>query len=374
MKKLIITSFAIFVLAFALNAQSDFSTQGWWKPAEKSYPFVQDGTITFRLNAPTAKKVTLLFDEWNIQKKDMTRLENGLWETTISGVKPGIYEYKFDVDGIIVLDMKNPDVKSGTELYANTIEVTGDSPRVDQRVLTGSQVDIISYKSSSLNRYRSVWVYVPEIYYKNKNMRFPVLYLRHGGGDNESSWVRSANADAILDNLIAAGKASPMIVVMTNGLTDGSWAGGSSPDGMMALETELLNDVIPLIESRYRVKKGRQYRAIAGLSMGGGQSFVIGLRNLDKFSSIGEFASGLLSEPFDYEKYGINPNAEKINSSLELLWISCGTLDTRWKGHLAFDSDLTARGIHHKFDSSEYGHQWQFWREQLELFVQQIFR
>lgn len=374
MKRLIITAFAIIAGAFALNAQSNFSTQGWWKPAGKSYPYVQDGTITFRLNAPTAKKVTLLFDERNILKKDMTRSENGIWETTISGVKPGIYEYKYDVDGIIVLDLKNPNVKFGTEIYANTIEVTGDTPRVDQRVLTGSQVDIISYKSSSLNKCRRIWVYVPAIYYQNKHMRLPVLYLRHGGGDNESSWVRSANADAILDNLIADGKANPMIVVMTNGLTDGSWAGGSSPEGMKALETELINDVIPLIESRYRVKKDRKHRAIAGLSMGGGQSFVIGLRNLDKFSSIGEFSSGILSEPFDYEKYGINLNAEKINESLDLLWISCGTLDTRWKGHLAFDTDLTARGINHKFDSSEYGHQWQFWREQLALFVQQIFR
>ena len=107
--------------------------------------------------------------------------------------------------------------------------------------------------------------------------------------------------------------------------------------------------------------------------MGGGQSFVIGLRNLDKFSAIGEFSSGLLSEPFDYEKYGIDSDSVKINDSLNLLWVSCGTLDTRWNGHQAFDADLTRRGIRHTFDSSRYGHQWQFWREQLALFVQQVF-
>lgn len=373
MKRLIITALAPLLLAVGLNAQNNFSTQGWWEPAGKTYPLVENGSITFRLEAPEARKVTLLFDEWTILRQEMSRGQDGIWETTVSGVKPGVYEYKFVVDGNVVLDMKNPSVKFGTEIYANTVEVTGAEPRVDQRVLTGSQVDILSYRSSSLGRYRRIWVYVPEAYFRNKNKKFPVLYLRHGGGDDESSWVRSANADAIMDNLIAAGKADPMIVVMTNGLTDGSWAGGSSPEGMKTLETELLSDVIPLVESRYRVKKDRRHRAIAGLSMGGGQSFVIGLRNLDKFSAIGEFSSGLLSEPFDYEKYGIDPDPVKINDSLSLLWVSCGTLDTRWNGHKAFDADLTRRGIRHTFDSSRYGHQWQFWREQLALFVQQVF-
>lgn len=373
MKRLIITALAPLLLAVGLNAQNNFSTQGWWEPAGKTYPLVENGSITFRLEAPEARKVTLLFDEWTILRQEMSRGQDGIWETTVSGVKPGVYEYKFVVDGNVVLDMKNPSVKFGTEIYANTVEVTGAEPRVDQRVLTGSQVDILSYRSSSLGRYRRIWVYVPEAYFRNKNKKFPVLYLRHGGGDDESSWVRSANADAIMDNLIAAGKADPMIVVMTNGLTDGSWAGDSSPEGMKTLETELLSDVIPLVESRYRVKKDRRHRAIAGLSMGGGQSFVIGLRNLDKFSAIGEFSSGLLSEPFDYEKYGIDPDPVKINDSLSLLWVSCGTLDTRWNGHKAFDADLTRRGVRHTFDSSRYGHQWQFWREQLALFVQQVF-
>lgn len=374
MKRLTIIALASLLLAVSLSAQNNFSTKGWWEPAGMNYPLVENGSITFRLKAPEAKKVTLLFDEWNILKQDMTRGQDGIWETILTDVKPGVYEYKFVVDGNVVLDMKNPSVKFGTELYANTVEMTGSEPRVDQRVLTGSQVDIISYMSSSLNKYRRIWVYVPKAYYLNKHKKFPVLYLRHGGGDDESSWVRSANADAIMDNLIAASKVTPMIVVMTNGLTDGSWAGGSSPEGMRALETELLSDVIPLVESRFRVKKDRQHRAIAGLSMGGGQSFVIGLRNLDKFSAIGEFSSGLLSEPFDYGKYGIDPDPVKINDALNLLWISCGTLDTRWEGHQAFDADLTGRGISHTFDSSAYGHQWQFWREQLALFIQQIFQ
>ena len=198
MKRLIVTALAPLLLAVGLNAQNNFSTQGWWEPAGKTYPLVENGSITFRLEAPEARKVTLLFDEWTILRQEMSRGQDGIWETTVSGVKPGVYEYKFVVDGNVVLDMKNPSVKFGTEIYANTVEVTGAEPRVDQRVLTGSQVDILSYRSSSLGRYRRIWVYVPEAYFRNKYKKFPVLYLRHGGGDDESSWVRSANADAII--------------------------------------------------------------------------------------------------------------------------------------------------------------------------------
>jgi enterochelin esterase family protein len=177
-----------------------------------------------------------------------------------------------------------------------------------------------------------------------------------------------------MDNAIAAG-ATPMLVVMTNGLTDGSWAGGSSPEGMALLEKELLSDVIPLVEKRYRVRKDRASRAIAGLSMGGGQSFVIGLRNLDKFAWIGEFSSGLLSDPaLDLAPYGVTLDPATINKSLKLLWISCGTKDERWEGHCAFDALLTRNGIVHGFDSAPYAHQWQFWREQLYTFVGRIFK
>ena len=369
------------LIALALSlpaiAQSSFSTSGWWNPStDKFSPCIgEDGDITFRLKAPKAKNVVLNFDEWNIVKTRMTKDKSGVWSATLSGIKPGVYEYWFDVDGVKVFDTCNPSIKYGTELYANTVEVTGAEPRIDQRVLAGSQVDILSYISSSLGTLRHMYVYVPAAYFTDKEARFPVLYLRHGGGDDESSWVKSANMDAIMDNLIASGDAVPMIVVMTNGLTDGSWAGGSSPEGMAKLEKELLDDVIPLVQSRYRVTDDRCSRAIAGLSMGGGQSYVIGMRNLDKFSSIGEFSSGLLSEPLDYSRYGIDVNDVKhINSALGLLWVSCGTLDNRWDGHLAFSEDLQRRGITHVFDSEEYGHQWQFWRNQLAKFVTKIFK
>ena len=374
MRKWILT---VSLLALGLAAQAQgFSTQGWWQPAAPAFsPQVhQDGTITFRLKAPKARTVQLAFDEGDILYKDMTE-NSGVWETTIGPVNPGVYEYKFIVDGLKMLDYPNPNVKAGTEIYCNTVEVKGDAPRIDERVLTGSEINVISYRSSVLGTYRRVCVYVPAVYFSQPKRKFPVLYLRHGGGDHERSWWESANADAIMDNVIAAG-AEPMLVVMTNGLTDGSWAGGSSPEGISALEKELMDDVIPLIEKRYRVRKDRASRAIAGLSMGGGQAFVIGLRNLDKFAWVGEFSSGLLSDTgLDLSSYGISlDNPAVINKSLNLLWISCGTKDVRWDGHCAFSGMLTQKGIRHEFDSAPYAHQWQFWREQLYQFASRIFK
>lgn len=374
MRKLIAITAASLVLSLAASAQG-FSTSGWWEPAGPVFsPQVHsDRSVTFRLKAPKARTVRLAFGEGDILYKDMQE-HRGIWEVTIGPVEPGVYEYKFEVDGLKMLDYPNPAVKAGTEIYCNTVEIKGDEPRFDERILTGSEIDVISYRSSALGTYRRVCIYVPAIYFEEPRRSFPVLYLRHGGGDHERSWWESAQADAIMDNAIAAG-ATPMLVVMTNGLTDGSWAGGSSPEGMALLEKELLSDVIPLVEKRYRVRKDRASRAIAGLSMGGGQSFVIGLRNLDKFAWIGEFSSGLLSDPaLDLAPYGVTLDPATINKSLKLLWISCGTKDERWEGHCAFDALLTRNGIVHGFDSAPYAHQWQFWREQLYTFVGRIFK
>lgn len=372
-------SLLILFLFFCISIYGQtFSTEGWWSPeAQKYSPVVSaDGHITFRTSAPNATEVKLLFGEWDVEPVSMYKNARGDWEVTIGPIVPGVYEYKYEIDGLKVLDYKNPIVKTGTEVYGSIVEVRGETPRFDQYVRAGSEVDVISYVSTPLSQRRKVYVYVPAVYYENPEIRLPVLYLRHGGGDDESSWVRSASADAIMDNLIADGKAVPMIVVMTNGLTDGSWAGGSNVEGMAALEQELIEDVMPLIEKRYRVRTDRKSRAIAGLSMGGGQAFVIGMRHLELFSAIGEFSSGLLSDSsWDYSKYGIESldDPTKVNSMVDMLWIACGTKDSRWEGHLEFHQMLEKKGITHTYHHSNHGHEWQFWREQLRDFATALF-
>src|SRR5690554_530828 len=362
--KLVLSLLLFFTLVvFTSDAQvtkNTFSTEGWWKPAEPPFsPVVHDdGSITFRLKAPGAKKVNLHFDEWDISKWEMKNDGNGIWEVTIPPVLPRVYQYTYEVDGMHIVDFANPEVKAGTMVYGSIVEVHGDSPRYDEiQDVSHGEVHILTYKSTTLGKLRSMYVYIPAQYERQQNRTFPVLYLRHGGGDREGSWVKDGRAAIILDNLISEEKAVPMLVVMSNGFTDGTWAGGSSVEGMGILEEELLNDIIPVIESRYRVKKENTGRAIAGLSMGGGQAFVIGMRNLDKFSAIGQFSSGLLSDnKFNYSEYipNLPSDANDINDSLNLLWISCGDKDSRYQGHIDFVNGLMNRSIEHQFHTSSY--------------------
>ncbi len=367
---------------YAQTPVNTYSVQGWWEPASPPFsPVVNsDRTITFRVKAPGASSVNLLFGEWDVKPQSMGKDSAGIWSINIAPVAPGIYSYLFSVDSNKLPDFANPVTKSGTELYSSIVEVSGNpGPRVDeiQNVPHGI-MHLHRYMSTPLKRIRGLNVFLPAEYFTQQGNRFPVLYLRHGGGDNETSWSQaSGRADVILENLVAARKAVPMIIVMTNGLTDGSWAGGSSKEGMTKLEEELFKDVIPLVEREYRVKADRGSRAIAGLSMGGGQAYIIGLQNLDKFSWIGEFSAGLLSDAkFDINERipGIFDNAARINDQLKLLWIGCGKDDPRYIGHLALVDQLNKKNIRNEFHSASGGHEWKVWREQLEGFMQKIFR
>jgi len=382
MKNIILLFVALLTLGiFSTEAQTNtFNTTGWWKPSGPKFsPVVNaDKSITFRLKAPKAKKVLLLFDEWEVVPRPMKKDKAGIWSITIASIEPRLYQYTFLVDGLKVIDLVNPVVKAGTEVYGSVVEVDGDTPRFDEeKHVAHGEIHILNYISTPLKKRRQVYVYIPAEYSKLSNCSFPVLYLRHGGGDSESSWVNDGRAAVILDNLIGKQKAEPMIVVMTNGLTDGSWSGGSTVEGMDILEKEIFEDVIPFIERRYRVKTDKDSRAIAGLSMGGGQAFVLGMRNPDQFSYIGQFSAGILSEDnFDFNNYvpGFLNDSAEINQKIKLLWISCGTKDPRYQGHLNLVTRLGKIGIKNEFHEEQAGHEWKFWRSQLKEFAQQLFK
>ena len=252
-----------------------------------------DRTITFRLRAPEANTVSLSFGG----SKPMTKDATGVWTATAGPMAPEIYQYNFVVDGVRILDPGNPNLKNGRALDASVVEVPGNPPRFDEvQAVAHGAVQIRMYSSTPLKKLRTLYVYTPPQYDTETSRRFPVLYLRHGSGDTEENWSDTGRAGVILDNLIAARKAVPMIVVMPNGDTDGTWGGGSSPEGIELLGQELLTDIMPMIEKVYRVAAGRENRAITGLSMGGGQAFTIGLKHMDLFAWVGEFSSGLVSD------------------------------------------------------------------------------
>jgi|SRR6218665_183247 len=370
------------VVSFTVKAQTNtYSVKDWWKPASPKFSPVVDssGNIIFRVKARQAQSVSVSFGEWDVHPQKMTKDTAGVWAATIGPVEPGIYAYTFSIDGVRTLDFVNPAVKAGTEVYSNVIEVPGrGTPRFDelQQVPHGTIVTL-RYTSTPLRRPRSLRVFLPPGYDNNRSNRYPVLYLRHGGGDDETSWTQqSGSADIILENLLAKKQAVPMIIVMSNGLTDGSWAGGSTKEGMEQLEEELLKDIIPVIEQQYRVKKDKNARAIAGLSMGGGQAYIIGLRHPELFSWIGEFSAGLLSDKdFDINERapGVFNDPAALNAGIKLLLIGCGTDDPRMPGHEQLSEQLKKTGIKHEIYNIPGGHEWKVWREELRFFMTRIF-
>ncbi len=333
-----------------------------------------DRTVTFRLKAPDAARVTLAF----AGPKPMSKDDSGVWTATVGPIDPEIYNYNFIVDGVRILDPANPNIKNGRTLDASIVEVLGNPPRFDQlQDVPHGALHIRIYQSTPLKRARKLYVYTPPQYDSEPARRFPVLYLRHGSGDNEENWSGTGRAGIILDNLISQHKAPPMIIVMPNGDTDGSWAGGSSPEGMEMLTQELLTDIIPMIDRTYHAARGRDNRAIAGLSMGGGQAFTMGLRHLELFAWVGEFSSGLVSDTefhLDQHLPGFLDHPNDVNQKLRLLFLSCGTEDPRFAGQLDLADTLKQHKIHYTWYATPGAHEWKVWRHSLAEFAQNIFQ
>lgn len=348
-------------------------------PARLISPEVKpDRTITFRVNAPKASSVSLIFGAANPKPQPMAKDATGIWSITVGPVAPEIYTYVFDVDGTRMLDMANPVLKNGRAPDASVVEVPGTPPRFDQiQNVPHGTIQIRTYTSTPLQRVRKLYVYTPPEYDTEPRRKFPVLYLRHGSGDNEANWSEDGRAGVILDNLLAQKQAAPMLIVMSNGDTDGTWAGGSSAEAMDILGKELLGDIIPLVEKNYRVLATRESRAITGLSMGGGQAFTIGLRNMDKFAWVGEFSSGLVSDSeFDLAKHlpGFLDDAAAVNKKMRLLFLSCGEDDPRMNGQLNLVDLLKQRGVKVQWFATPGVHEWKVWRYSLAEFLKLVFQ
>lgn len=348
-----------------------------------------DHRVTFRIRAPKAGDVvvsasvgalnsapgSVLKEATSMRNMPMQKDAGGLWSLTIGPVEPDVYRYAFLVDGVRTLDNANPNIKPGGATAWSYFEVAGNPPRFDevQDVPHGS-VHYRTYRSSQSHLLRTVVIYVPPDYDRSPGRKFPVLYLFHSGSDSEEGWTRLGKVAAIEENLLAAHKAVPMLVVMPFGDIDGD---ATALPAIEAFGRELFDDVMPIVEKNYRVAADRDHRAIAGVSMGAGQAFTLGLRKLDTFAWVGEFSAGAFgSAKFDMETQvpGLLRNPAGVNQKLKLLFLGCGTEDPRYQPHVRMDAFLEKSGIRHEFHSTAGEHEWKAWRHLLVEFMPKLFQ
>jgi enterochelin esterase family protein len=380
------------LLACGMCLAQDDSKPATTNVMNQEYPRVHsDLRASFRLKAPDAQKVQV---DIASHKYDMTRGDDGVWTVTIPPQVPGFHYYSLVVDGVSICDPAS-ETFYGMSRQASGIEIPEKG--VDYYELKNvphGEVRDFKYFSKVTGEWRRAYVYTPPDYDTNLKARYPVFYLQHGGGEDERGWPVQGRVDIILDNLIAAKKAVPMIIIMDKGYarrpSDPPSRGGMmmSPKGPgqdpnpSAFEEVVIKDLIPAVESKYRTLTDREHRAIAGLSMGGGQAFEIALNNPDKFAWIGGF-SGVPGGPggpvIDTKTAfkGVMADAAAFNKRMKLVWYGIGTSEPAgmMKGMMGFKDALTKAGIKYTFfESPGTDHEWLTWRRDLNEFAPRLFK
>lgn len=338
--------------------------------AQTSPQIHADGRVTFRCRADKATDVraTGQFGEALALKKDA----QGVWTaTTAEPVKPGVYEYRFKIDGTDAIDSRNPIIKPQRWPNTSILHIPSDPPaHWDLQAIPHGTLHRHDYHSKALNQWRELIVYTPP---GMTNVELPVLYLAHGYSDNQRTWTEHGKAHSILDTLIHERKAKPMIVVMSDAhaINPGSKKFDSyAPENTAAYCTELLEDVIPFVEARYPIAESPKHRAFAGLSMGGHHALTLALSHSKHFSQIGAFSAAPPKIP------DLTPDTVKtINGQLDLLWIACGDRDFLFARNQAFHRQLTKLELtadYHITPGDD--HSWPVWRRYLIDFTPLLFR
>ena len=357
-------------------------------------PELKNDSITFRFVAPKARKVTVSASwlGYNAARLEMAQQPDGIWSVTVPQPAPELYTYNFVVDGVNTLDPSNVMVQRDGSRYMNAVLIPGSYADHYAECSKPGNVEHVWYYSAENDMTRRMYVYTPYGYDRNnKKVKYPVLYLLHGGGGDEDAWSTLGRTCQILDNLIASGKAKPMIVVMPNG-NPNQYAAQTL--GIPVKEnvkqyasgfdnySSLVADILPYIEKNYPVIKNRKGRAVAGLSMGGGQSFFIAFRNVETFANVGIFSSGLIGSsaiggtPFDAEALfpGMYSAPEKYNK-FDVIYLACGEQDNRIDGMKDFKQKLDQHGYKGVvWEQYPGAHEWKVWRRNLDAFVQLIFK
>lgn len=350
--------------------------------AQLQYPAISpvvraDGKVTVALRAPQADSV-MAVGTFTGSPASLRKGEDGTWAATIGPLEPGIYFYSFNVDGLKIIDPMNRLAHRSLRPQVSMFIVPGTPPLFfEDRDVPRGKVHIHRHRSSTFGDDRSYYVYTPpESGSVAPEGGYPVLYLLHGYTGTEESWHSSGRASFILDNLLSEGEAVPMIVVMPFGYPprkegdgDGSWH-----DWLARVtprfERYVVEELIPLIDGEYETRTSSKGRAIAGLSMGGGQTLWIGLGNPDLFGWIGAFSSSIsrrLHSP-------LIEDSNRLNEALSLLWIGCGRDDFLYESNVAFIKSLESRGIEHIAHITDGTHSWPVWQRYLHEFAGHLFK
>jgi enterochelin esterase-like enzyme len=338
-----------------------------------------DKSVTFRFRGPNDKEVAV-YVEGAAKPLPMQKDDQGVWSVTTAPLAPDYYGYLIIADGVWMADPSNHDVAPKFLIQVSALHVPGPaSLSWELGAVAHGEIHRHFYKSGVVGDDRDFYVYTPPGYDPRGKQTYPVLYLLHGFGYDASSWTAAGAANAILDNLIAQGKAKPMLVVMPLGygapefLARGfeAFRDRSLTDrNYDKFREALLTEVIPRIEASYLVNTDRNSRAIAGLSMGGSESLLTGLNTLDKFGWIGAFSSGGTAEEFDKKFPALD---SKTAEQLRLLWIACGTDDESIAYNRAFGAWLASKNIKHVDIETPGAHTWMVWRRNLTEFTSLLF-
>ncbi len=350
--------------------------------AQESFKSVEvhpDRSVTVRFRDAGAKEVMFALE--GSKPVPMAKDATGVWTIMTAPLEPDYYGYFFLVDGVPQLDSDNPNIKPNLIGVQNVFHVTGIAPQSwDVADVPRGVIHHHFYKSGVVGDQRDYYVYTPPGYETNSKQKYPVLYLMHGYSDDASGWTAVGKANVILDNLISQGKAKPMVIVMTLGygapeMIQKKWNAWSDIElkdrNLTKFREALLTEVMPRIAKEYRVSTKQQDTAIAGLSMGGAETLITGLNNMDKFAWVGAFSSGGLDP--DFAKWFPSVDS-KANEKLKLVWISCGTDDTLIKANRDLVDWLKGKGVKLTFVEVPGAHTWMVWRRNLITFASQIFQ
>lgn len=348
-----------------------------------------DHTIVFRILAAQAKTVGLRASDIQGLPREgpaFSKDDSGVWSATVGPVVPGAYRYVFVVDGVATMDPRNPDVSESNTNDWSLVYVPG-AEFMDTNNVPHGAVASVYYYSTALGRFRRMHIYTPPGYELGGG-KYPIFYLLHGSGDCDDSWTSEGRAGFILDNLIAAHKAQPMIVVMPAGHTSPNPPPpGAARPARDEFYEDFVNDIMPYVEKNYRVLTDRGHMAIAGLSMGGGQTLNISMSHLDRFAYVGVFSAGVFSlgprrpgapapppGPDWEQQHAANLDDAALKPGLKLLWFGVGSDDFLVANSKATVEMLKKHGFAPEFHESSGAHTWINWRNYLNEFAPQLFR